>query len=116
MPVTGDSLTAGREKRKHLRQDYAHAAIDDHSRPALSELYPDERAGSALTFIEHALAFYRSHGITVNRVLTDNAWLHPRSRSRRAARPRRHPAQDDSPSPSQTNGRIERFHQTMARE
>src|ERR1039457_6920600 len=69
--LTGDRSRPGKDKRKHLGQDYAHAAVDDHSRLAFSELYPDERAGSVLTFVEHALAFYRSHGIQIRRVLTD---------------------------------------------
>lgn len=69
--VTGDRTRVGKEVRKHLGQDYAHAAVDDHSRLAFSELYPDERAGSVVVFMERALAFYRSHGITIRRILTD---------------------------------------------
>jgi len=45
-----------KHQRKHLGQDYAHAAIDDHSRLAFSELCPDERAGSVVAFTERALA------------------------------------------------------------
>ena len=72
--LTGDRSRPGKHKRKHLGQDYAHAAVDDHSRLAFSELHPDERSGSVLAFIERALAFYASHGITITRILTDNAW------------------------------------------
>lgn len=79
--LTGDRSRPGRHKRKHLGQDYAHAAVDDHSRLAFSELYPDERAGSVLTFIEHALAFYRGHGIAIKRILTDNAWGYTHNRA-----------------------------------
>ena len=74
--VTGDRSRPGEHKRKRLGQDYAHAVVDDHSRLAFSEIYPDERAGSVVEFVEHALAFYARHGIRVQRILTDNAWAY----------------------------------------
>jgi Integrase core domain len=61
--ITGDRARPGRQMRKHLGQDYAHAAVDDHSRLAFSELYTDERSPSVVQFVEHALAFYGRHGI-----------------------------------------------------
>jgi transposase InsO family protein len=115
--VTGDRSRPGRQKRKHLGQDYAHAAVDDHSRLAFSELYPDERSGSVLTFVERALAFYRSHGIGVRRILTDNAWSYTQNRAL-AELLAREGIQHKTirPHRPQTNGKVERFHQTMARE
>ena len=70
-----------------------------------------------MQFIEHALAFYRRHGIEVKAILTDNAWSYTHNRTlhellsregikHRTIRPYR----------PQTNGKVERFHQTMARE
>jgi len=115
--LTGDRSRPGEHKRKHLGQDYAHAAVDDHSRLAFSELYPDERSGSVLAFIERALAFYASHGITIQRILTDNAWSYTRNGELAELLAReRIQHKTIRPYRPQTNGKVERFHQTMARE
>ena len=115
--LTGDRSRPGREKRKHLGQDYAHAAVDDHSRLAFSELYPDERSASVLQFVEHALAFYERHGIRVQAILTDNAWSYTHNRALQQLLARegiKH--RTIRPYRARTNGKVERFHQTMARE
>jgi Integrase core domain len=52
--------------------EYVHVAVDDHSRLAYAEVLPDEKATTAIAFLRRALAYYRRHGITVERVLTDN--------------------------------------------
>jgi transposase InsO family protein len=115
--LTGDRSRPGREQRKRLGEDYAHAVVDDHSRLAFAELYPDERAGSVLRFIEHALAFYARHGIRVRRILTDNAWSYTHSRALRELLDREGIEHwTIRPYRARTNGKIERFHQTMARE
>jgi transposase InsO family protein len=115
--VTGDRSRVGREERKHLGNDYAHAAVDDHSRLAFAELYPDERSASVTCFIEHALAFYARHGIHTRRILTDNAWSYIHNRSLKellASKGIEH--WTIRPYRARTNGKVERFHQTMARE
>ena len=115
--VTGDRTRVGREKRRHLGDDYAHAAVDDHSRLAFAALYPDERARSVTDFIERALAFYRRHGIRVRRILTDNAWGYTHSRSLQELLAREGVEHwTTRPYRARTNGKVERFHQTMARE
>jgi transposase InsO family protein len=91
-------------------------AVDDHARIGFTQMHPDERAPSAVTFLRAALAYYAALGVTVRRVLTDNgspfmsrAWrqtcaelgiMHKRTR---AYRP-------------QTNGKAERFIQSALRE
>ena len=115
--VTGDRSRPGRQKRKHLGQDYAHAAVDDYSRLAFSELYPDERSGSVTEFVEHALDFYNAHGITIRQILTDNAWSYTHNVALRELLARegiQH--RTIRPYRARTNGKVERFHQTMARE
>jgi transposase len=52
--------------------EYVHIAIDDCTRLAYAEVLPDERATTAIAFLRRALAFYKRHGITVERLLTDN--------------------------------------------
>ncbi len=52
--------------------DYVHVAIDDYSRLAYAEVLSDEKAATAVGFLRRALAFFARHGITVERILTDN--------------------------------------------
>ena len=49
-----------------------HVAIDDASRLAYTEILPDERRTSATAFLERALGLFERHGVTVERVMTDN--------------------------------------------
>jgi transposase InsO family protein len=115
--MTGDRTSTRADKQQRVGQEYAHAVIDDHSRLAYVELHPDERADTITAFTERALVWYAQRGIHAQRLMTDNAWAYTHSRSFKAllahtnvrhltTRPRR----------PRTNGKIERFHQTMARE
>jgi transposase InsO family protein len=77
----------------------------------------DERAPTVTAFVERALAVFAVHGIEARRVITDNAWAYTKNRSLREllfARRIRHLT--TRPRRPRTNGKVERFHQTMARE
>ena len=121
----GHALTGDRSQRSRawmrpetrVGYDYAHALVDDHSRLAYVELHADERAASVTAFVERALAFFAAHGIVAKRLMTDNAFAYVKNRSLRdllAARHIRHLTTE--PYRPRTNGKVERFHQTMARE
>lgn len=57
-----------------LGWDYVHVAVDDHSRIAYAEVLPDERATTCAGFLHRACHWlHQQHGVTVRRVLTDNA-------------------------------------------
>ena len=99
--------------RRTVGWDYVHVAIDDATRLAYAEVLADEKASTAIAFLGRALAFYQRHGITVERVMTDNgsayrSAIHAlacralglRHLRTRAYRP-------------QTNGKAERFIRTM---
>jgi transposase InsO family protein len=97
--------------------DFAHAIVDDHSRLAYVELHDDERAQTVTGFVERAITFFDSHGICAARLMTDNAFTYTRNRSLQellTARGISH--RTTQPYRPQTNGKVERFHQTMARE
>jgi transposase InsO family protein len=118
--VTGDRSQRSRgwmRPERRVGYDFAHAIVDDHSRLAYVELHEDERAQTVTGFLERALAFFDEHGITAKRLMTDNAFAYVRNRSLRdllAARAIRHlTTQAYRP---RTNGKVERFHQTMERE
>jgi len=118
--VTGDrSQRSGNWMRPETRvgYDYAHAIVDDHSRLAYVELHNDERAATVTGFVERALAFYASHGITAKRLMTDNGFSYVKNRSL-AELLQRHGIRHLTTQPyrPRTNGKVERFHQTMARE
>jgi transposase InsO family protein len=118
--VTGDRSPRWRKSLHSQRlvgYDFAHAIVDDHSRLAYVELQRDERAPTVTGFLERALAFFAEHGVTARRLMTDNAFTYVNNRSMRellAARGIRHLT--TKPYRPRTNGKVERFHQTMARE
>jgi len=118
--VTGDrSHRAGGWMRPETRvgYDYAHAIVDDHSRFAYVELHDDEKAATVTGFVERALALFAEHGILAKRLMTDNGFSYIKNRSLRellAGHGIRHLT--TQPYRPRTNGKVERFHQTMARE
>ena len=96
---------------------FAHAIVDDHSRLAYVELHDDEKAATVTAFVTRALDWFAAHGIQPKRLMTDNAFTYIHNRSLRellAARQIKH-LRTQAYRP-QTNGKVERFHQTMARE
>jgi transposase InsO family protein len=117
--VTGDRSQAlrGRKVETLVGYECAHALVDDHSRLAFVELHADEKAPTVTGFVERALAFFAAHGIVPRRLMTDNAFAYVHNRSLRELLARhgvRHLTTE--PYRPRTNGKVERFHQTMARE
>jgi transposase InsO family protein len=110
--ITGNRRdTAGR-----AGWEFLFVAIDDHSRVAFTDLYADERRPSAIQFLQNTIAYFRSLGVRVRRLLTDNGSafrskqfkdacinLDLKHSFTRAYRP-------------QTNGKAERFIQSALRE
>ncbi len=69
-----------RPKRKRgLGYDYVHTVIDDHSRLAYAEIHDDEKGTTAAGVLERAIAFYAALGVTVERVISDNAFAYRHS-------------------------------------
>jgi transposase InsO family protein len=118
--VTGDRSQPGRQWMRpetRVGYDYAHAIVDDHSRLAYVELHHDEKAATVTGFTERALAFFAAHGVVAQRLMTDNGFSYVKNRSLRELLGRegiRHLTTE--PYRPRTNGKVERFHQTMARE
>ena len=59
-------------RNRHAGWQYLHLAIDDHSRLAYAELLAGERPADCVAFLHRAIAWYAEHGITIERVLSDN--------------------------------------------
>jgi len=110
---------AERAKTRGARAGYVylHSAVDDHSRLAYTEELGDERGATAAAFWARAVKFFRRHGIRkIRRVLSDNGACY-RSRAFAAAllgSRTRH--KRTRPYRPQTNGKVERYHRTLARE
>ena len=68
--ITGDRT--GQSNSRGVGWEYVHICIDDASRIAVTDIFPDETAASAIAFLKAAVAYYQSLGITVTRVMTDN--------------------------------------------
>jgi len=96
--------------------EFVHVCIDDASRIAFSRIFPDEKKQSAVAFLEAALAYYASLGITVRRVMTDNGACYKSHAFREACRRLRLKHIRTKPYTPRTNGKAERFIQTALRE
>jgi len=93
---------------------FVHTVLVDHSRVAYAEIHDDETAATAIGVLRRAVAWLTARGITPERVLSDNGSAY-RSHAWRTActelgiKPKR-----TRPYRPQTNGKIERFHRTLA--
>jgi transposase InsO family protein len=112
--ITGDP--SGPNKSCGAGWDFVHAFIDDHSRVALSEIKPDETADSAVSFLKPAVVYYKSLGVTVTRVMSDNASCYQSFAFRDACRELGIKHIRTEPYTPRTNGKAERFIQTALRE
>jgi len=110
--ITGDRQS----KSRRVGWEYLHLAIDDHSRVAYSEIFPDEKRRSCLRFLFNVLRFFRAHGVKVHRVMTDNGTSFRSRRYPKALRWLKIKHLRTRPYTPKTNGKAERFVQTSLRE
>jgi transposase InsO family protein len=92
---------------------YIHSAVDDHSRLAYSEVLTDERKETAAGFWQRANAFFAAHGITVERVLTDNGSCYKSKLFTQTLTTAGIAHKKIRPYRPQTNGKVERFNRTL---
>jgi transposase InsO family protein len=106
----------GVRRNRGIGYDVLHVCIDDASRLAYTEILPDEKKENAILFLDHALAWFARHGVTVERLMTDNgsAYRSHAFRQQLAAAGLRHIR--TRPYTPRTNGKAERFIQTSLRE
>jgi transposase InsO family protein len=111
--AAGTRTDAEGAERKRVGWEYVHIAIDDCSRLAYAEVLSDEKGRTAVGFLQRAIAFYRRHGITVQRVMTDNGSAYISTLHALACRRLRVKHLRTRPRRPQTNGKAERFIRTM---
>jgi transposase InsO family protein len=112
------AATPGKSRTRHhnpmIGTAFVHTVIDDHSRVAYAEIHDDETAATAVGVLRNAVAWYAERGVTTTRVLSDNGsaykshlWADTCAELGIAVKKTR-------PYRPQTNGKIERFHRTLA--
>jgi transposase InsO family protein len=112
--ITGDRT--GQSNSRGVGWEYVHVCIDDNSRVAFSQILPDEKAVSAVAFLSAAVAYYKSLGVTVTRVMTDNGSCYKAFDFRDACIGLGLKHVRTKPYTPKTNGKAERFIQTALRE
>ncbi len=116
-PGFAETGGAGRKRPGPKRgHDYIHVAVDDHSRFVYAECLPDEKAGTTAGFLERMVFALAERGITVERVLTDNAKCYSSGLFVGVASHYRIQLRKTRPFRPQTNGKAEAFIKTLQRE
>jgi transposase InsO family protein len=112
--------TAKRTGRRNHRYEprpgisYLHTVVDDHSRVAYAEICTDEKAATAIGVLQRAVAWFADHGVTVQRVLSDNGSAYRSHAWRDTCTDLGITPKRTRPYRPQTNGKCERFHRTLA--
>jgi transposase InsO family protein len=111
--VTGDR----RQRSRRVGWEYVHSIIDDCSRLAYSEIHDDETAVTVTAFSERALDWFLDSGVVAERLMTDNAFAYIHNHSLRRLLDRRAIRHIRTrPYTPRTNGKVERYQQTLQRE
>ena len=113
----GHRVTADRTKKTvHAGYEVLHVAIDDHSRVGMCQLLSNEKAHSACTHLLAALRFYKALGVRIEAVMTDNGAAYRSKRFAKLLRRLKIKHKRTRPYTPRTNGKAERFIQTLLRE
>lgn len=110
--VTGDR----RDSVEGAGWEFAHVAIDDHSRAGFVQMHPDERKTSAVEFLKASVAHYAALGVTIKRLITDNGSAYRSKLFAKTCQALGIKHSFTKPYCPQTNGKAERFIQTCLRE
>ena len=95
--------------------EYVHVAVDDHSRAAYVEVLPDQTGATTAAFLRRTLHWFARRGVVVQQVLTDNGGGYVSRRFQQGAARARVRLTRTRPYRPQTNGKAERFIQTLIR-
>lgn len=95
--------------------EYVHVAVDDYSRAAYVEVLPDQTGPTAAGFLRRTVGWFARRGIAVARVITDNGSGYISRRFQVVADRCRVRLMRTRPYRPQTNGKAERFIQTLIR-
>ena len=105
-----------RQRARGVGWEYVHVAVDDHSRVAYVEVLPDQQGGTCAAFLRRAVAWWARRHVVVQRVLTDNGSGYVAGAFRDACAQLAVRHRRTRPYTPRTNGKAERFIQTLLRE
>jgi transposase InsO family protein len=113
------AATAGKPRNLYrnpkLGTAFVHTVLDDHSRVAYAEIHDDESAATAAGVLRRAVAWFADRGVTtIERVLSDNGSAYRSHLWRDTCTDLGITPKKTRPYRPQTNGKIERFHRTLA--
>jgi transposase InsO family protein len=112
------AATPGKPRNAHYNPKigtaFVHTVIDDNSRVAYAEIHDDETAATAVGVLRRAVAWFGARGISVERVLSDNGSAYKSHLWRDSCAELGVKVKKTRPYRPQTNGKIERFHRTLA--
>ena len=109
------AVTAKNKSRQPLiGTAFVHTVIDDNSRVAYAEIHGDEKAVTAVGVLKRAVSWFADRGVTVERVLSDNGSAYKSHLWRDTCAELGIKPKKTRPYRPQTNGKIERFHRTLA--
>jgi transposase InsO family protein len=100
-------------RRGTIGWEFVHVAVDDYSRLAYAEVLTDEKATTAIGFLQRAITFFARHGIRVEGILTDNGSAYRATIHALACRTLGIRHLRTRPRRPQTNGKAERFIRTL---
>ena len=109
----GSRIDAAGHRRNLVGWEYVHIAIDDATRLAYVEVLCDEKARTAVGFLRRAIAHYAAHGVTIERLITDNGSAYRSTTHAIACRLLGIRHLRTRPYRPQTNGKAERFIRTL---
>jgi transposase InsO family protein len=112
------SATANKPRSQHnnpkMGTAFVHSVLDDHSRVAYSEIHDDETSATAAAVLRRAVTWFSARGVRIQRVLSDNGSCYRGHLWRDTCHELGITPKRTRPYRPQTNGKIERFHRTLA--
>ena len=112
--ITGDRT--GQSNTRGVGWEYVHVCVDDASRIAYTDIFPNEKKHSAVAHLKAAVASYKRLGVTVKRIMTDNGPCYKSHAFVATCKKLSLKHVRTKPYTSRTNGKAERFIQTALRE
>ena len=112
------AATPGKPRNKQrnpkMGTAFVHTVLDDHSRVAYAEIHDDERKETAVAVLKRATAWFAARGVKIERVLSDNGSCYKSKLWKQTCTDLGITVKKTRPYRPQTNGKIERFHRTLA--
>jgi transposase len=112
--ITSEGMKRSKRGDANVGKAFVHTVVDDNSRVAYAEIHGDETAATAVGVLKRAVSWFAARGVVVERVLSDNGSAYKSHLWRDTCIELGITPKKTRPYRPQTNGKIERFHRTLA--